>query len=417
MSKKKEKEPEVKTSVLNDKKAKIQELVNGINKGRSKDVIHFGLPEIKTIPTGFKYLDQLMGGGLMAGRITTMMGPEASCKTTLAALMMASALKLDPNAIWYWLDFENSLYENRNETKEANKKKVIEKTSWLQTLGVDTERVVFIHSLQTMEDYCNILKEALEEEETLINGIVIDSVGAMMPQGVAYKKVGANLKSKGLESDTMALLPRNLGKFLSVVKGLLAKHRTPMIAITHIYQDINNGGYNVPKGGNAFRHYSDFRLNMNRGPRANWPWNEKVNDKEQYIGFDLSITIDKTKNSQSKQERTQINLPFVFNKGLDEIRFLANRALYDGKIHQAGAYYYLDKDLSDKKPYKDREISVQGTKKFWNLIETDDEIKDNLQEVYKDIDFFRETSDQIKILNEGEDADILEAAIPLAESN
>lgn len=388
--------------VLTNRKAALAELMKGINKTVGSNCIQFGLPDLKTSPTGVALLDQLIGGGLMQGKITTMFGAEASGKTSLAATMVAGDQRANPNNVWLWLDFENSLYGNDNATADSSAK-----ASWLATLGIDTERLVFVSSLETMEEYCDICLKLLRSNDNVINGIVIDSVGAMMPQGVAYKKSGKNLSEKSISSDTMGLLPRSLGKFLSCVKGLLAKRNVPMIALTHVYQDINMMGIRVAKGGNAFRHFSDLRLNVQRGPKANWPFNEKVNDKPKFLGYEQVITLDKTKNSNSMPPLTEINLPFMFNKGIDEVRYLANRALFDGFIEQSGAYFYLEYDLSTERPAKERGLKIQGTKQFWNYIDEDDAIRDALKLKYKGVNLFHETKEQLVILNEGEDDDII----------
>lgn len=382
---------------LTTKKEALANYIKDINKKAGREVALFGLPDIKYISTGITLLDQLIGGGLMAGRITTLMGSESVGKTSLCATMVGSAQRLDKNSVWLWLDFENSLYNTDDSAKKGEEKK-----SWLETLGVDTKRLVFVHSLETMEEYCDFCLSILRSKDSLINGVVIDSVGAMLPQGAVYKKQGSNLKEKSMTSDTMGLLARSLNKFLSMVKGLLDKQKAPMLAITHIYQDINNGGYNVPKGGNGFRHFADLRLYLSSGQKVNWPFNEKDGDKPIFIGFEQVITLDKTKNNSSKHKGTQINLPFIYGKGIDEARFLANRAMLDGFIGRGAAYYYFNDDLSNTEPANERQHKIQGSKSFWEFLNTNEGFRNSLFEKYKGVDLFSETY-ELPNINESEE--------------
>lgn len=377
-----------------DKKTELLALMKDINKEQKldgKSALSFGISDIDLMSTGSQIVDSLIGGGVMLGRILTLMGPEKSGKTAFCIACIAADQAANPDSIWMWIDPENS----------TDKK-------WFAKLGLDPDRIILIEKLETMEEYCDTALKIIQRTD-LISGVVLDSIGALMPQGEMYKKVKTTLVYKGLGADTMALLSRKLGQFLRGIKGLIAKRNIPMLAITHVYADVNNGGYLIPKGGNAFRHFSDLRLEFRVGPRKNWPFNEKVDDKEQYLGFEQVITLDKTKNYDSQNYRSQIGMPFISGKGWDEDRFFTQRAIRDSIILQTGSWFRWNSDMS-LTAADSAEINVNGVKNFWKEMDKNPEMYKNIRKQYKDVNIFEEDSKPLVLLNEDEDGDIINAA-------
>jgi len=383
MAKKKTtKKEEPKGPTKKDRLAKLQGLAKEINKkaqaegGRS--VVQFGVPEITTISTGLQTIDSLMGQ-IMKGRMTTMMGPEKTGKTTFCARVAGNDQHKN-DTIWCWADFENS----------GDKE-------WFKRQGIKMDSLYWLHSMKTMEEYCDKIIEVAQDGS--IDGIVIDSVGAMAPQGEMYKKEGRFLKQKSVADDTIGLLNRKLGQFLRIIKGMIARYDIPCLIITHVYADISSGGYLIPKGGNAFRHFADARLNFRIGPNANRPWNKKEDNKEVYIGFEQLITLDKSKNSASMNAGTQIGLPFLYGIGPSEDRFFVERAVKDGIITQAGAWYN----------WPEKDFKVNGREAFWKTIEERPELVKEIRKAYKDINVFNIDEKPMIFINE-DDGEIIDSA-------
>lgn len=332
--------------------------------------IKMGMTDTEKMSTGYHIIDTLIGGGIMKGKITVLMGEEKSGKTGFCVGCIAADQRENDDSVWLWLDSENSV----------DKK-------WFETLGLDSERIIIIDKKETMEEYGDIAIEWLKKNN-LINGIVLDSVGAMMPSGEAYAKKNGKRVEKSLDTETIGVLNRKLGQFLRRVKGPVARANIPLLMATHIYVDINNGGYKIPKGGSALKHFADFRIDFRTGKNVNAPWNVKdANGKEQYLGFEQILTIDKTKNSSSKAPRSQISMPYMYGKGPDEERFFIERAINDGVILHPGAYYYFEENLSITTK-EESEFKIHGRGTFWKFMSENPKVRKRACEIYKDVDIF-----------------------------
>lgn len=97
---------------------KIREAIFG-----SADQIQ--IDEFEFIPTGLLALDKILGGGIIIGGVVEIIGLEASGKSTLAAMVAAQAQKKDMPVVY--LDTEAATSMSR-----------------LKTLGVDTEKLIYV---------------------------------------------------------------------------------------------------------------------------------------------------------------------------------------------------------------------------------------------------------------------------------
>jgi len=308
----------------------------------SEHVLRMGLKDYPKIPTGVMAVDQLLGGGLPGGKITTIAGPEQTAKGTLAARAVGyNQRNLDGVACW--VDAENALDMH-----------------WLDKQGVNVDELLIVEK-DTME---NMLDKTLAIiREHLVDQVIIDSIGALLPRAEVESKKG---EQRSLNDDTIGLLQRKMGQFLRLVCGPAAKTQTTIVMLGQIYQDINSyGGLELVKGGNAVKHFTHVRLMTRRGKKAESP-TRKVDGKDVIAGFASYIKLGKTRQSGTQPEGSETSCPFVFDVGFDDIGFLINKAIAKGSITRNGAVFNFG------------EFKAQGMAKFRELVESDEKVLDAL---------------------------------------
>lgn len=302
-------------------KARVKKYKTKASKAGMEDVdhiLHFGIEDYPRIPSGIAVVDKLLGGGFPGGKITTIAGPSQTAKGTLAARAVAhNQTSLDGNALW--IDAEEAL------DKE-----------WMQKQGVNTDELFLIEK-DTME---NMLDQAIDiVRERLVTIVVLDSIGALMPRAEQESKEGAK---RSLTDDTIGMLQRKMGQFLRLICAPAAKSHAAVIMLGQIYMDVNSyGGLELVKGGNAVKHFTHVRLMTRRGPKAQAPV-EKVDGKDKLVGFQSCIKLGKTRQSGTLAEGSEVTCPFRFGTGFDDLGYLMDQAIIDGKIVVNGAWYSLE---------------------------------------------------------------------------
>lgn len=123
------------------------------------------------ISTGSITLDMaLVVGGLVRGRTAEVWGPEGAGKTTLAILMCVQAQRAIPGKAVLWIDMEH-----RFDPK------------WGRDHGLDLERTVVVQT-ENAEEVADMVKDACREG--IFSMIVLDSIGAMIPEKEKEKDAG-----------------------------------------------------------------------------------------------------------------------------------------------------------------------------------------------------------------------------------
>lgn len=305
-----------------DRIKKLKRLANAINKKTdgTDTTIGFGLKDYGRITTGIKGWDQILGGGYPKGKFVTIAGPEQTCKGTACAKCIATNQK--KGAIAAWIDAEQAL-----------------DAPWMEKQGVDCSEL-FIIEKDTMENmFDNTLKIL---RDNLIDIIVIDSLGGLLPRGEQESKTGGNIRS--MNDDTIGLLQRKMSQFLRLSCGPAAKTNTTIFMIGQVYTDINSyGGLELVKGGNAVKHFTHLRIKTRRGSKSEAPM-AKIDNKEKPIGFMHYMKIHKTRQTGTGPEGSEIRYPFIFNHGFHEGRFEVDQLIESGKVVKKGPWYYVGEE-------------------------------------------------------------------------
>ncbi len=259
---------------------------------------------IEAISTGSILIDQAIGiGGLPAGRIVEIFGPESSGKTTLAMHVIAQAQK--KGGICAFIDAEHAL-------DPAHAKR----------LGININDLII-----SQPDYG---EQALDIAEMLIRSgavdvIVIDSVAALVPKAELEGDMGDT--HVGLQA---RLMSQALRKLTSVVH----KSKTVLIFINQIRHKIGGmvfASKETTTGGNALKFYSSVRLDVRRIASL------KKND----VHFGNRVRVKVVKNKIAPPFKS-VELDLLFNEGISRELDLLDAALHYKVVKQSGSWFSMD---------------------------------------------------------------------------
>ena len=277
--------------------------------------------EYERISTGFPALDVVLDGGFPKGKFSVIAGPEQSCKTTLCLYTIADRMRKHPDALWGWVDAENSF-----------------DPKWAANAGVDLDRLV-VFKPTIMEDMLQSLIEAIATGN--FDGVVIDSVGGLTPLAEIKKKKDDKSMTRTLTDDSMAGLAKKIGQFFRMCNETVFQTKTCCLLIGHVYTPIGNDyvEYEV-KGGNALKHWAHLRVLCRRrkGDQdakmdLQMPSGQK---KAIFVGYEAVFMVDKTR--QGAHQGHEVSIPFIFGKGLSNTKSVIQSAFAYGVITMAGAW-------------------------------------------------------------------------------
>ena len=313
--KKKEEVPEAKV----DKLEILRKLLNKKEYQEMGGVIGVGADiTYQKFETPFFQLNAAIGGGFPRTKHVCISGHPGTGKTVLILHTIAYHQAQDPDFVAAFFDVENSL-----------------DTSWMERIGVDTDRLIIVTGLSKLEDY---LDAYLKIAKTgYVDMMVLDSIGAASPRGELESKGG---QDRSVGDDTQGLQARKYGQFFRMVTPVISRNNIASIFLAQVYTDINSyGGMTMVKGGNAFKHFTHLRL-MTRRARDKAVTKVQMPDgliKEIELGWDMHVRVDKTK--QSATEGHEVVLPFRKGAGIVGEEAAIITAINLRIVEQNGAWF------------------------------------------------------------------------------
>jgi recombination protein RecA len=255
---------------------------------------------VEAVPTGALELDHALGvGGIPRGRVTEIFGPESSGKTTLALHMLAEAQRRG-GAVAF-IDAEHAL-----------------DAKYAKALGVNIDEML-IAQPDTGE-------QALEITEALvrsgaIDGIVIDSVAALVPRAEIDGEMGDSMP--GLQARLMSQALRKL-------TAAISKSHTCVIFINQIREKIGVmfGNPETTTGGRALKFYASVRLDIRRI--------SAIKEGEEVIGSRVKVKVVKNKVAPPFREA---EFDIIYGEGISRLGSLVDLGVAHKVVDKSGAWY------------------------------------------------------------------------------
>lgn len=191
------------------------------------------VPEV--ISTGSESIDKVLGiGGVPCGRVTEIIGQEASGKTTLVYHIMANAQKLGKRCAF--IDAEHAMDRERAEK-----------------IGVNFDTLA-ISQPSSGEEALEILEFLIRSDQFGLTAV--DSVASLIPKAeLEGEMVDANMGSQA----------RMMGKIMRKITAPTNQNKVCVLFTNQIRQKIGGFGFGPQEttpGGNALKFYATMRLDM-----------------------------------------------------------------------------------------------------------------------------------------------------------
>lgn len=186
--------------------------------------------------TGSMNLDEALGtGGLPAGRVVEVYGPESSGKTTLCLSVVAGVQA--NGGVAAFVDAEHAL-----------------DPAYAAKIGVDLDALI-VSQPDCGEEALEIVDSLVRTGEVSI--VVVDSVAALVPRAELEGKMG---------DAHMGLQARLMSQALRKLTSSAHKTGTTVVFINQLRQKIGvtYGPSETTTGGNALKFYASIRLDVRR---------------------------------------------------------------------------------------------------------------------------------------------------------
>lgn len=224
--------------------SEIGKTIDDIKKRMGEGVVSMGMADVATtfIETGVFLLDLGLLGGIPESRITQLYGHSAAGKTTIAARVVAAALRKHPKSVAVYIDAEGTFDRQ-----------------WGERAGIDVDRFVYVQP-ETGEQAVDILEASIRSKETCI--VVLDSLPALVPQTIIERSA---------EDKTMAARAALIGIACSKMLASLSaerqrKHYPSVVMINQWRSKVGfvMGNPNILPGGNQPRYASSAMIEIKK---------------------------------------------------------------------------------------------------------------------------------------------------------
>lgn len=316
-----------------------EETLDFMSRLTTRIVAHFGeesvakLSDAKLYSTVKDYVSMCWGvdfamhlPGIPCGRLTTIVGAEASAKTTLAMACLAETQRRGGQGVY--IDTEYAIDYAR-----------------CRLLGVDCDKLL-VSQPETTEEAIGVIKDCLAEAEAYHDEFGEDKLITIVLDSAAGAPTKAELEAKDDESTRAGghagLYSKSLRK---IVRGI-AKYRIALIIVNQEKDKLSFTGY--AKGDSTKTMIAERPLNFHSSVILTTHRIEILKDsKKNPIGIKTKVRVKKNKNAAPFSEA---EVAIMFATGIDnEATVLALAAMVGVINHNRGWYVYVDDNGDERK--------------------------------------------------------------------
>lgn len=377
----------------------LDKVISEINKQYKTELVQKGtkMVYVEKIPFSSPRANYMTYGGIPIGKATEFFGPEGGGKTTSAIDIAAQAQKKAEND---WSEAINQLRTEINELEEkgnktdkkkiANLKAELEElqsngprqvvyvdaentldVEWAQLNGLNTDELILIRPQDhTAEQVLQMMLDLIDSG--MVECMVLDSLPMLVSQ---------NLYDENLEKKSYAGIAGPVTEFTRKVSPRLSKHRTALIIINQVRDNLDNpfDMFHTP-GGRALRHLYALRLYFRKGSLLDEDNKEQPQRYAEPAGNIVDITVVKTKICKPDRRLGQYTLNYT--TGIDVMNDTIDMAIKYNFIVQAGSWFQLiNPDTGEiLQDIAGEDLKFQGRAKLLEYLKDDEEMFEELYE-------------------------------------